>query len=587
MRTFKIKNCLVFFLVGIFFSSKIIAQNINDYPTDFSCFTYQQLSKAPATNIFFSPVSIQSVLYAIYLGANGQTQKEIGNTLQLPFNNLEANLEILLSAAYNNIQTKEVTLDIANGIWVEKSIPLNAGYKNAIKPFNAEVLNLDFKNYAEASRHQINQSVAKETHNKITELLKPGSLNDLTRMVLTNAVYFQGNWDGKFDKSNNENRNFYTSENSSTSAEFMTRKGDYKHASTDLMQILELPYQGGEVSMVIFLPKAKDGLAAIEQQLSSKTLNQWMHQTGKKEVSVFLPKFKLENNLDLRSCLESMGIQLAFNEDADFSTITSEDIHISKITHQAMLEINETGTEATAATSATFIAKGVHMETPVFMADHPFLFLIRHNESGQILFMGRFADPLEKSVALNDKTPKDELSQEKSGNKISHVVVEGETLYQISRTYGVNADYIALSNKVENNTIFQGQKLIIEEGPEEIFKSAKIKDVPPSYSNVPSAENIKVHSVAQGETLYSIANKYRITVDDLKSYNGLTENELAVGQILKLQKSSLRFLIYTVQQGDTLSYISKKYNKKLEDLMKENNLTSNIIFIGQELRIEL
>ena len=570
-------SILTLLVVSTLCSDKLLAQNTSSHHIDFSCFTYQQLSKDNNSNLFFSPMSLQSILNAAYIGAKGETQKEIGNALQLPSQSFESNLDIL-TAGSENEKLKGITLDIANNIWVEKTINLSSSYQNTIKKFDTKISNVDFKNNADLARRHINENIEKQTNGKIKELLKSGTVDGLARMIFTNAIYFNGDWEEQFDEYYTDHRNFHISENNSKPAKFMSRKGYYNYASNDEMQIVELPYKGKEASLIILLPKEKLGLSKLEAQLSSKNLNDWLSKTEDKEVSIFVPKFKLENTFDLRSYLQQMGINLAFDQEADFSGITSEDVHLGKITHQTTVEISERGTEATAATSALFMAKGASVETPIFMADHPFMFLIRNNKSGQILFMGRFTNPVVLGTAFNGIPKSHDFIAEKSASKVFHVVSEGETLYQISKTYGVKADYIALTNKIEGNTIFKGQKILIE-------KTGESK-VPVSYEVNPDHDNPNFHFVRTGETLYSIAKQHGLSVDKLKTMNGLSDNEIALGEKLKIHQP-VRFLIHIVKSGDTLSYISRKYNKNLTELVKENQLTSNTIYIGQELKIEL
>lgn len=570
-------SILTLLVVGTLCSDKLLAQNTSSHHIDFSCFTYQQLAKDNNNNLFFSPISIQSILNAVYIGAEGETQKEIGNVLQLPNQSAESNFD-LLAAGSNSNKLKGITLDISNNIWIEKSISLNTSYEIDIKKFDTKIASVDFKNNADLARKYINDNIDKQTNGKIKELLGPGTVDGLARMILTNAIYFNGDWDQQFDEYYTDNRVFHISKENKNIIKFMNRRGHYNYAANDDMEIVELPYKGKEASLIILLPKEKEGLSKIERQLSSKNLNEWLSQTEYKEVSVFIPKFKLENTFDLRNNLEQMGISLAFTEEGDFSGMTTEDIHLAKMTHKTTVEISERGTEATAATSALFTTKGVSSKTPIFMADHPFMFFIRNNKSGQLLFMGRFTDVDAPKTALKETPKNSEVVTEKSANKIFHVVSEGETLYQISKTYGVKAEYIALSNKIEDNTIFKGQKIVIEKTPQ--------IETPVSYETNATLDNPNFHKVKTGETLYSIAKKHGLSVDKLKSLNDMSDNEIEVGEQLKIHQP-VRFLIHTVKTGDTLSYISRKYNKKLSDLMKENQLTSNTIFIGQELKIEL
>ena len=268
-------SLLTFIVASMLFSHQLLAQNTSSHHVDFSCFTYQQLSKDHNDNLFFSPMSLQSILNSVYIGAGSETQKEIGNALQLPSQDAASNLK-LLAKDFSKKKPKGVTLDIANNIWIEKSISLHSAYTNDIKKFDTKVSNVDFKDNADLARIHINTSVEKQTNGNVKELLKTGSVDGLARMILTNAIYFNGNWEEQFSTNFTDNRDFHINKSNSKSVKFMTRKGYYNYADNDKMQIIEMPYEGKDVSMIAILPKTKTGLSSIEGQLSSTNLNKWL-----------------------------------------------------------------------------------------------------------------------------------------------------------------------------------------------------------------------------------------------------------------------------------------------------------------------
>ncbi len=244
----------------------------------------------------------------------------------------------------------------------------------------------------------INQWVEKKTQDKIKDLLQPGALRSDTRLVLTNAIYFKGNWETQFDKAQTKNEVFFLSPSQTTTTPLMHREGSFSYFNGGTFQALEIPYKSKELSIIIFLPKDRGGLSEMEQSLTASNLQQWLHQLGPvPKVIVTLPKFKSTQQFELGSTLRAMGMPAAFGGSADFSGMTGKrDFAISEVIHKAYIDVNEEGTEAAAATSVTMRAmamRPVEQAPPVFRADHPFVFLIRDNRSDSILFMGRMANP--------------------------------------------------------------------------------------------------------------------------------------------------------------------------------------------------
>ena len=350
-------------------------------------------------NLFFSPESISTALAMAYAGARGDTASEMAKTLHftLPPDRLHPAMGALLSDL--NAAHQGYRLSVANALWAQR------GYNfldNFLKLMNSDYgacfNQVDFKGAPEASRLTINQWVEQKTANKITNLLPPGSIRPATRLVLTNAIYFKGDWQSQFDKAQTKDEDFHLSPAQSKKAPLMHREGGFNYFNGKTFQVLEIPYQSKELSMVVFLPNDVGGLPALEKSLTASNTRQWLAQLSPvTKVIVTLPKFKTTQQFELGGTLAAMGMQQAFTASADFSGMTGKkDFAISAVIHKAYIDVNEEGTEAAAATAVTMRAMAVRAPSvapPVFRADHPFVFLIRDNRSNSILFMGRLADP--------------------------------------------------------------------------------------------------------------------------------------------------------------------------------------------------
>ena len=258
---------------------------------------------------------------------------------------------------------------------------------------------VDYITNVEKAREEINNWVEKKTNNKIKDLIPPGVLSSDTRLTLVNAIYFKGLWLEQFKQKETFPGSFFVSQNEEIKVEMMHQKAEFKYSESEELacQILEMPYIGKKMSMVIFLPKETHGLAKLEGKMTYDKLNESLSSlmyASLDEVEVFLPKFKLTQQFDLNDVLSKMGAKEMFIPGkADLSGISSQSLFVSKVVHKAFVEVNEEGTEAAAATAVGVALMCMPLPAPIFKADHPFLFLIRHNESGAILFLGRLVKP--------------------------------------------------------------------------------------------------------------------------------------------------------------------------------------------------
>lgn len=353
-------------------------------------------------NLFFSPFSLTSALTMVYAGARHDTAAEMRKALRISL------LDEPLHAAYadqtrmTNAPGKPYALSVANALWGRQGFRFEDAYLALLnKNYGAVLTALDFKD-AQGSSEKVNAWVASRTNDKIKSIVSPATFNDDLRLILTNAIYFKGNWLDEFDKKYTQREPFYAP-GGQTQAELMHRKGDYRYAEDPQLQVLGMPYKGKELSMVVLLPKSKDGLPALEAALTKDKLDAHVAALKEGEVIVTFPKFKLETGYSLADTLKSMGMTLAFarcgavSSCADFSGILDPEqdkLSIDFVAHKAFVEVNEEGTEAAAATSVEmFGPTSLPPPVPVFRADHPFIFLIRDDRSGAVLFLGRFSKP--------------------------------------------------------------------------------------------------------------------------------------------------------------------------------------------------
>ena len=321
---------------------------------------YRELAKETGTgesNIFFSPFSISSALALTYEGAGGTTADEIRSVFHFPANNTSRREGFAAENAEINNGDAGYTLRTANALWAEKTSAFLPGYINiAQQDYNATTTNLDFAGQPEASRQTINNWVAGKTNNRIQNLLPAGSIDPMTRLVITNAVYFKGTWEKQFDANQTSDAPFTRPDGTTVTARMMQRTDEdaiYSYAETPDLQMLSLPYttaSGPGLSMVVLLPKGND-LSAADPYLDPANLSALEQSASSRRVMVYLPKFKLESQYSLKETLSAMGMPTAFSGAADFSGMDgAQDLYISDVYHKAYIEVNEEGTEAAAAT---------------------------------------------------------------------------------------------------------------------------------------------------------------------------------------------------------------------------------------------
>ena len=352
----------------------------------------------PEGNVFFSPYSISSALAMTYVGARGRTAGQMADVLgfSLAPDKLYPALSGLMAGL--NAKDKPYELFVANALWGQARYPFAPAFIQTIDAyFRGGFKEVDFISEAgrEEARRAINAWTEGRTANRIKDLIKPGILTFQTRLVLTNAIYFKGKWALQFKAADTRDMPFVVSKTRTASVPMMCQKGEFGYAEAAGVQVLEMRYAGGDLSMVVLLPTSSSSVEKLQEALPDR-FESWLAALVPQSVDVFLPRFKLEQEFILNDQLAALGMSDAFSEQAaDFAGMRSDgkkDLSISKVVHKAFVEVNEEGTEAAAATAVVMGIKSISM-TPVFKADHPFVFLIRDVRTGTILFLGRMSSP--------------------------------------------------------------------------------------------------------------------------------------------------------------------------------------------------
>ena len=346
-------------------------------------------------NLFFSPHSLSTAFAMVYTGARGATAAEMADAMRftLPQEDLLLGFQALVDALPDD-DNPGCRLLMANRLWCEKSAAFREPFLATLRNhFQSELGLVDFRQ-PEITQNTINDWVKEKTNQKIKELFRPGSIDPQLRMVLTNAIYFKGNWAQPFDKSATRQKPFYTKDKE-IMAQMMYRKGNFRYGQNNEIQILEKPYLDNYLSMVILLPREPGDLPELEKSLTAEKFKELSHLLMRLEVEVYLPRFKMDANYDMIPSLKSMGMKTAFDSKAsDFTGITakSEPLWLNAVVHCAYVKVDEEGTEAAAVTGMGGYF-GAPPSVPIFRANHPFVYLIRDNRTNSILFMGRVMEP--------------------------------------------------------------------------------------------------------------------------------------------------------------------------------------------------
>jgi serpin B len=366
--------------------------------TAFALELYRRIGAAPG-NLFCSPYSVSSALAMTYAGARGETAEQMARALRftLPqarlhpaFNALDLALARRGEGAEGR-DGKGFRLHMANAIWGQVGSAFVPSFLDVLaESYGAGLHVVDFVQAPDEARGIINGWVAERTEDRIKDILPEGALGSSTRLVLTNAIYFNAAWQFPFEEEETTPGSFTLADGSAVSVPMMTNHAQVRYGEGDGYEALELPYDGGELSMVLVLPSE---LGGFEAGLDPERLDGVLASLGSRSVTMALPRFKIASTLDLAPPLEDLGMPAAFSDHADFSGMSVQGgLFITDVLHEAFVSVNEAGTEAAAAT-AVVIGETSAPEPAAIRFDRPFLFVIRDRATGAILFVGRVADP--------------------------------------------------------------------------------------------------------------------------------------------------------------------------------------------------
>ena len=386
-----------------------VADMINQFSVDL----YQRLGQEGG-NVCFSPYSTVAALTMAYGGAQGETEAQMRRVMRMALDSesLHPAFAALTYGLYARSRDTGYTLDVANAVWGQKDEPFLDSYQTLLKTHYGVGTwrQADFRKNPEQARQAINLWASEQTRGRIRELLAPDTVNARTRLALANAVAFQGRWQEPFDPELTRNMPFEIAPGETVDTPMMRLRASLRYGFNDVVQVVELPYAGrtapaaatgvvggtNDLSLFVVLPRERNGLAEVEAQMTGPILEDWLEMTlSAWDVQVLLPRFQVASAYRLNDALHDLGMTLPFDpQGADFSAMTGRpDLYVTTVSHSALVEVDEAGTEAAAATGVVMGLKSLQEDYEVFRADHPFLFVIRDNKEGTFLFLGRVARP--------------------------------------------------------------------------------------------------------------------------------------------------------------------------------------------------
>lgn len=364
-----------------------------DAQTRFGLELYQELAGAQPGNLTLSPASLAQALAMTYAGARGQTASDLAAVLHVPHQ--PATVHHAFAQLRDRLPMTDhgYTLQLTNSLWIDSSLAIQDAFSRTLREtYGAHLQQVNFTGSTENALATINRWVSEQTAQQLPTLLAPGSLPPLTRLVLVNTVSFNGQWATCFDPRDTADRPFHLATGETISIPTMRQLTRLRVASTDGIEAVSLPYDGDRLSMIILIPSAP--LINLERNLSLTWLKKIDQQLTEKQVRMDLPRLQLDSDLDLVAALSSLGMADAFTTRANFAGINGNphDLYLAKTVHQTTIDVNERGTKAAAGSGVVAVTRG-RPSYSVIRADRPFLFLIRDQETGALLFLGRVTDP--------------------------------------------------------------------------------------------------------------------------------------------------------------------------------------------------
>jgi serpin B len=386
----KFSSFILAVLAGTVTHAQSASESINTFAFDL----YRGLKVGGNENLVYSPFSITPAFGMVTLGARGETLNQLNATFHFgnspKFHQAVGKLQQSLIKS----SSADITINVANKAWLQTDYKILKRYRCDLKGnYKTSLYKVDFINDPEAARKTINHAVEYDTQRHIKDLLPQGSISNLTRLVLTNAVYFKGKWKETFEPEKTKERDFTLADGSKTKHQFMSADKTFGYLKGTDFAALEMDYKGEELSMLLILPNEGKPLSEFEKAFTVEKYNEVVKAIEPQKTLVFIPRFTVESGFSMKKVLGEMGLTIPFSDDADFSGISgNKDLKISDAYHKAFIEVSEEGTTAAAATAVVVAMKSMP-NFNVFDANRPFMFILRHKPTSTILFIGRVAKP--------------------------------------------------------------------------------------------------------------------------------------------------------------------------------------------------
>lgn len=439
------------------FSGQLNAQD-TDYANALNNYSFDlyHTVKNEKENFLLSPLNTYYTLLMAYEGAENRTKQAFEKVLHIKDADSAKN-PILPSLA-----EKQDNYTIANAIWVGKGFRAREAYRNVVEQkYSSDFLQTDFRHKASAVS-DINGWVSEKTNRKINEIINESDIGPNTQFLISNALYFKGEWLHKFDRQKTISDNFFTSGQEQYREVFMQMTENFPYYENHRFQFISKPYKDSHLSFCIILPKELFGLDEIEKTVNADSLQSIVENAVSTRTSLYLPKFNLESGYRLGGALRQMGLGVAFSDESDFSGITEEvPLALEEIAHKTIIELDEEKTEAAAATATAIYVRGTSPSYKIFKADHPFMFFVMDNRSKAILFMGRYMKPAGRAAIAKEQLTQNMESRKKEpfavkgwGEQKLLYIVDGKA-YENFRLDSFRMDDIESFNVIKNKKEMQ------------------------------------------------------------------------------------------------------------------------------------
>jgi serpin B len=437
----KFKTVAILFIIRLMCNELgLLYAQTNDCSNSLNSYSFDlyRETKVDAENLLLSPLSTYYALLVAYEGSKNKTRQEFERVLHLSNQGLSSN-----DIIRNLVCDSSSFCSISNAIWVDNSVTLNDVYRNSIvHRYLTDFEQTDFEN-ADLAVSNMNAWVSEKTNRRIVEIVNSANIPSDTRMLISNAVFFKGEWCNKFQKQKTIAGPFFSSAKNQYKVDFMNMTETLQYFENELYQYISKPYKDSKFSFCIILPKNLFGIEDLEKKLNADFFSELTGSAYSAKTSLYIPKFKLESSFELENALTNLGLKTAFIDDADFSGITHEvPLMLGQVLHKTWIELDEEQTEAAAASVIGVRITGLP-SYKVFKADHPFVFFVMDNETGAIVFMGRYVNPTHGGKIENENLTKN--LENRMQEKFSVGIESREPLFVVDKKILTRSEFEAIN----------------------------------------------------------------------------------------------------------------------------------------------